>query len=112
MDINQLAFVDALPGRKRLMLGNHDRFATDVYRARFRDGLYGTVKKYGFWISHVPVHPLELRGFPNVHGHCHHHPLRDDPRYLNVAIEWLPDHRPMSLDEIRNAFKERGVTHA
>ena len=32
--------------------------------------------------------PAELRGKPlNIHGHCHDHVLRDDPRYLSVSID-------------------------
>ena len=103
MDLATLPLLDALPGRKRLVAGNHDLFPTAVY-LRHVEWVGGTIKKYGLWFSHAPMHPEELRGLSNVHGHCHHHTLRDDPRYLNCAIEWLPDNRPLTLEQIRTRF--------
>ena len=46
----------------------------------------------------------------NIHGHCHRGLQSTDPRYLNAAIEWLPDQRPISLDEVRqHPFTDKGV---
>lgn len=33
--------------------------------------VYSLVKYKGFWLSHAPIHPEELRGCKNIHGHCH-----------------------------------------
>jgi len=99
MDIGPLELLRVVPGRKILVIGNHDKFDTNVYLKYF-ERVCGMVKKYGMWLTHAPLHPAELRGKPNIHGHSHVEQL-DDPRYLNVAIEHLPDMRPITLDEVR-----------
>lgn len=108
MDREKLKLLDRVPGRKRLVLGNHDVFPIRDYLdlAHF-ESVHGIVKKYGMWLTHAPLHPVELRDKPNVHGHAHGNPLRDDPRYLNVCMEWLPDGRPLSLEEIRVRIEGR-----
>ncbi len=103
MDITQLHLINQLPGRKILILGNHDKFQTAVYLKYFHT-IVGACKKYGMWLSHIPIHPAELRGKVNVHGHCHHDTLGEDPRYFNAAIEWLPQQRPINLDVLREHF--------
>lgn len=108
MEMKKLRLVDNLPGRKRLVLGNHDLFNTQVYLKHF-ESVYGPIYKYGLWLSHIPVHEEELRGRNNVHGHCHHNNLADDPRYLNTALEWLPDNKPLSLEQVREYFA-RGMS--
>lgn len=106
MDIDRLALLDQVPGRKRLLLGNHDLFNTAEYLKHF-EWVGGTIKKYGMWLSHVPMHPIELRGLPNIHGHCHRHSIREDPRYLNAAFEFLPKQLPLTLEQIRERFKDQ-----
>lgn len=101
--------VDELPGRKILIPGNHDLLDTQVYLKHF-EKILGGFKKYGMWITHMPLHPLELRDKVNIHGHCHHNTIKDDPRYLNVSIEWAPKNKPVSLDQVRTLFKERGFS--
>jgi len=103
MEVANLALLDRLPGRKMLVLGNHDRFDSQVY-LKHVERLEGIVKKYGFWLSHAPIHPDELRGKPNIHGHCHRGLVDSQGRYLNVAIEWLPEDRPVTLEEAREYF--------
>jgi calcineurin-like phosphoesterase family protein len=98
-----------LPGRKRLIIGNHDIFPTEFYLQYF-EAVLGTHKKFHMWLSHVPIHPAELRSRVNVHGHVHDGIMRRNPygdpdkRYLNVAIDWVPNHRPMTLEEVRTYF--------
>ncbi len=101
MEIDRLPMLDRLPGRKMLILGNHDKLNTQVY-LKYVEAIRGGIKKYKFWLTHIPIHPAEMRGaLGNIHGHCHRGLQSTDPRYLNAAIEWLPDQRPISLDEIR-----------
>lgn len=100
MERERLELLNLLPGRKWLVLGNHDKFESELYLKYF-EKLKGGHKKYDFWISHIPVHPLELRGHFNIHGHSHHNVTRDDPRYLNCSIEWLPNNQPLSLEQVR-----------
>lgn len=99
-DVDTLKQFDRLPGKKILIMGNHDDFPSSDYLRHF-DVIRGTVKKYGFWISHEPMHESELWGLKNLHGHSHLNQLRDDPRYRNCCIEWLPDNRPVTLDWVR-----------
>jgi len=99
MDIRLLDRITELPGRKILVAGNHDLFDTQAYLKVF-ERVMGGFKKYNFWITHMPMHPKELYGLPNIHGHTHYNTVADDPYYFNAAIEWLPEKRPITLDEI------------
>ncbi len=90
-----------LKGRKKLVRGNHDTLPTAEYLKYFED-IYGIYKKYGYWITHAPVHPLELRGKKNIHGHVHQHSINDN-RYINVCVEENYG-IPISLQEIRSKY--------
>lgn len=57
------------------------------------------VKYKNLWLTHAPIHPDELRGKKNVHGHCHGHIL-NDKRYINVCVEHAD--RPIPIEEIIN----------
>lgn len=108
-----------LPGRKILIRGNHDKLDTQVYLKYF-EGIYGLLKFKEFWLSHAPIHPDELRGKVNLHGHVHYHsiclpfnPVKDvtqqlDNRYFNCCVENMRTvfrSSLASLDEIRNYLK-------
>jgi len=93
-----------VPGRKILVKGNHDVFPLADYARVFED-VCGGFKKYGIWLTHMPVHEVELRGRPNLHGHMHYNELSRDPRYLNTAIEWLPQQKPLTLEDVREYFQ-------
>ena len=62
----------------------------------------GISKKYKCWLSHCPIHPNELRGSKNIHGHVHNKTI-DDKRYINVCAENI-NYTPISLDEIREKY--------
>lgn len=92
-----------LKGTKHLVRGNHDTLDTQVYLKYF-DGIYGTLKYKEFWLTHAPIHPLELRGKVNLHGHVHYATI-PDPRYFNCCPENLfplKGHYLISLDQVRN----------
>jgi calcineurin-like phosphoesterase family protein len=91
----------SLSGRKHLIPGNIDDIA-EVMRA----GIFEKVK-VAEWLkpdklllTHIPVHPDELRWgkHRNVHGHTHERSI-DDPRYLCVSVDQT-DYRPISLEEV------------
>jgi calcineurin-like phosphoesterase family protein len=91
-----------LPGRKILIKGNHDKLTTTEYLTVF-DEVHGIIKYKEFWLSHAPIHPLELRGKYNIHGHVHYHSVPDS-RYFNTSVEninSLTGNRLISLSEIR-----------
>ena len=79
-DMNKL--IHRLNGTINLITGNHCHMPYYRYNGSIvlRNGL---VKKYGFWLSHAPIHPEELRGKYNIHGHVHDKTL-DDSRYFNL----------------------------
>ena len=100
MDEDKLKLLNEVEGRKILVSGNHDTFPTEMY-LRYFERVTGGFKKYGMWLTHIPVHSSELRGGNNIHGHTHHHTTFGDARYRNVCIEWLVGNRPISLDQLR-----------
>ena len=90
-------------GDKRIILGNHDTYDIQEY-TKYGKILPSLYKYKHFWLSHAPVHPEELRGRVNVHGHVHHNSLADS-RYFNVCVENLRG-VPISLDELRAIIDE------
>jgi calcineurin-like phosphoesterase family protein len=98
-----------LLGKKFLIRGNHDQLNTSVYLKHFEE-VYGLLKYKEFWLSHAPIHPEELRGKINLHGHVHYATLEDN-RYFNCCVENLVDLKGrslISLDELRIIMKLRG----
>lgn len=87
--------IKGLNGTIRIITGNHC-YLPAYKNLRIETGL---VKKYGFWLSHCPIHPQELRGHKNIHGHIHDKTI-DDDRYICVCPEHI-DYKPIELEEIR-----------
>ncbi len=112
MDKTKLHLLKKMKGNKHLILGNHDEFTLDTYAPYFNK-IHGFVRYKGMWLSHPPVHPQELRGKVNVHGHNHNkvvmqhneYPLpgepdeTPDPRYICVSVEQC-NGQPVSLEAI------------
>lgn len=105
-----------LHGRKFLIMGNNDRFKALDYLGAF-DDIKGPLKYEGMWLTHQPIHPQELYGKPNVHGHTHDQyvmyedslsELCRDPCYFNVCPE-VNGYVPEDFDAILAEFKQRGV---
>lgn len=99
-------------GSKTLIRGNHDgKFSTKQWLEIF-NSVEGIVKYKGFWLTHAPIHPLELRGKRNIHGHVHQHSIRNtytnelDPNYINVTCEAL-DETPISLTQIKDGTYDK-----
>ena len=75
MLLGDIAFTDEaldavgrLPGRKVIVKGNHDvqsRSFGEVYEKE-----HGALRYKHTWLTHIPIHPQELRGQVNFHGHC------------------------------------------
>ena len=105
-----------LRGRKFLTRGNHDMLSTAMFAAAFEE-IYGIFKykksgHIGAWLSHAPIHPYELRGCINIHGHVHYKDIMTDhwapgedyarikdPRYVNVCPEAI-GYAPVLLREL------------
>lgn len=121
-DAELLPLFAELPGLKYLVRGNHDVFPTEEYLKYFKE-VYGIFKYKEFWLSHAPVHPDELRGKVNLHGHVHFETIKInnplgfsllgnskvvDRRYLNCCPENLIPTFGQSLvclQDVRNHLK-------
>jgi calcineurin-like phosphoesterase family protein len=101
-----------LPGRKILVRGNHDTLSAQRYLVFFEDifGLHKIRQRpYGtFWLSHCPIHPQELRGGRNIHGHVHsntvcgiehHNEGYFDSNYMNASAEMI-GYEPRTIEEL------------
>lgn len=85
-----------LKSRTICIVGNHDTergiTMNDVVNAY--DEVYSLMKYKGFWLSHAPIHPTELRGKKNIHGHTHPYLMRDpgsytpSEDYISVCLEY------------------------
>lgn len=89
-----------LNGKKRMILGNHDKFCMSEYMKYFE-------KIYESWqpvrnvlFTHRPVHMGDHHSKVqyNVHGHIHYHTI-NDPRYFNICVEHH-DYGPLHWNEI------------
>lgn len=92
-----------LRGRKRLLLGNHDRGKDQVLMKHFQKvGLWRIFKEYDLCLSHIPLHPLSFHKFKhNVHGHIHQNPSYPrvgDCHWHNVSVE-RTDYRPVEIEK-------------
>lgn len=105
-----LKLVKKMNGHKVLIMGNHDRQNFKQYEGYFQDlkgVLYLGKRNTSFILSHIPVHPeqLKYRFSHNIHGHLHEYNVlcEDgslDERYFNVSMEQI-NYKPIELDEIR-----------
>lgn len=105
-DKKYIPYLKELPGRKILILGNHDSefFKTSELLEVFEEVL-GCKRYKMFWLSHFPMHESELRGKLNIHGHTHNIVI-PDKRYINVCVEQT-NYFPISLDEIMPIEKRK-----
>lgn len=119
----RLALLDEIKCQKFLVIGNHDAQHFDSWKLYEKfDRIFGITKKYGCWLSHAPIHPTELRGKFNIHGHTHSVFMeRDefelvngvdeylgrekDPRYINMCVE-NHNYMPRDLNWIREQIEE------
>lgn len=114
--------IGSLPGRKILIRGNHDLLPTEAYLKVFEE-IYGALSWKGYWLTHIPVHPQELYGRTNVHGHCHRGGPSDIVRaqgivrgyqvgapatYFNTCCEHLdPPFTPIEYHRMKELINER-----
>ena len=88
------ALIKRLNGTIHVILGNHCHvpYYSNVH-------ISPPIKKYGLWLSHFPIHPQELRGLRNVHGHVHDETI-DDDRYINVSAD-VVNYTPVEIGEVK-----------
>jgi calcineurin-like phosphoesterase family protein len=89
---DELIALGNLRGRKILLKGNHDDFVSTKLQSQVFEEIHGIIKYKAMWLSHAPIHPAELRGKCNIHGHVHKHSVRKwygslDKRYYNTCVD-------------------------
>ncbi len=61
-----------LNGRKKVILGNHDKGKDIPELLKYVETVEGIVHYKGYWLSHAPLHPQELTWVKgNIHAHIH-----------------------------------------
>lgn len=106
MNRKKLWILQNLKGRKRLVLGNHDRWDYDDY-SKYFECVYGSTQLDGYWLTHIPIQAdtIQPRGVANIHGHLHYKDI-SDPRYFNVSVEMI-NYEPIALDDLKIKLKEK-----
>jgi calcineurin-like phosphoesterase family protein len=89
---DELIALGNLRGRKILIKGNHDDFVSTKLQSQVFEEIHGIIKYKAMWLSHAPIHPAELRGKKNIHGHVHMKSVRTwygtlDKRYYNTCVD-------------------------
>jgi calcineurin-like phosphoesterase family protein len=98
-----LSSIGTLSGRKILIRGNHDMLPTEDYLSVFSE-IYGAFMYKGLWLTHIPIHPQELFGRTNVHGHCH----RGGPTGVHQCGSTIRGH---AIGAFANTMKEKINEH-
>lgn len=97
-----------LNGKKRLILGNHDKFNMYEYLKYFEKIQESWQPVRNILFTHRPVYLGDNndRIIYNVHGHIHRGQL-EDKRYLNISVEET-DYTPIHFDQIIERLKAKG----
>jgi len=100
MRIESLDLLASVPGRKRLVRGNHDNFQLGVYAKYFED-VHGFLRYKKMWLSHCPIHTQEMcRVKINVHGHIHDNAATKPIGWPYLDVNWDFWRRAISLEEV------------
>jgi calcineurin-like phosphoesterase family protein len=93
--------LDRLNGIKHVVLGNHDRRQHTRDLLNHVESVAGMIQYKGFFLTHCPVHPMELtyrdvKG--NIHGHIHDSEV-GEPKYWCVSCERV-DYKPITIEKL------------
>ena len=91
---------------KHLLLGNHDDYTLIPEMLEVFDNISGDIKYKEFWLSHIPIHPDELRGKFNIYAHTHNFKISDVTKYFCTSCEQV-GYRPVCLADIRAHFAKQ-----
>ena len=103
-----------IPCPMYLVRGNHDILPTTDYLAVFKE-VYGAYHYKKCWFTHIPIHPNELMGRKNIHGHCH----RGGPNQLQTKPDWFEyynaileynDYRPINMQVVYEQLQKQWKT--
>ncbi len=98
--VDGLMSIGELPGRKKLIRGNHDLLPAQMYLSVFEE-MYGAFKYKHAWLTHIPILPRELRGLVNVHGHTHMDSIvKEFPsKYFSTCCEHI-NYEPIRFEHV------------
>ena len=99
--------VRSLNGRKRLLLGNHDRGHSLTWwkKAGFEEAYEHPICYGGFyWFSHEPMYVNSHMPYVNVHGHIHGQKYESE-QYVNVSVEHT-EYKPVLFEIISARFQK------
>ena len=103
-----------LNGIKHVVLGNHDMPKDVEELSKYVMKISGMIKYKGIFLTHCPIHPMELdhRVNKNIHGHIHENIVKRvvyeygnacgmevDDRYICVSCEHI-NFTPKTLEEL------------
>lgn len=95
-------YLSRLHGNKILVAGNHDNAECCDMARKLGIRVYGCMKYKGFFVTHIPIHPMEFSFSPkirgNIHGHIHDRVI-NDPRYFNVSMDRI-GYTPILFEDI------------
>lgn len=94
-------FMEILPGRKILILGNHDKFSRSYYLNNGWVNVVDNLTLGNLIFTHAPLMKIP-EGLYNIHGHLHGG--ESTMKRLNVTVE-NTGYSPINLDKIRNQLK-------
>lgn len=109
-----------LPGRKRLLLGNHDKGKDQKLFHYFEKiFMWRMFPEFEMLLTHVPVHISTLSESPkrpkllNVHGHTHLNaePDGDTENYKCVCVEFT-NYTPINIEDILHGRKRKNNTQS
>ena len=105
-----------LNGMKKVVLGNHDMAKDIPELLKHVQSISGMVKYKGIWLTHCPIHPMELeyRVSRNIHGHIHEYKVMKFEEN-GFKDEWVPDERYHcvsceNVDYTPKSLEELGIT--
>ncbi len=98
------AILSRLKGKKRLIMGNHDKSKDPVLDKHFQKIVVEReFKEEKLLLMHSPTHvsrfDFKPDGWVNVHGHIHRHNSPEGP-YINVSVE-KTNYAPVLLEDVR-----------
>lgn len=92
-----------------IVVGNHDTDHTErnnMFKDMVSQGYFNKVgsmfKLNRFWLTHPPIHPIELRGRKNIHGHTHN-VIMPDENYINICCEHV-NYKPVNFQDIFDGY--------
>lgn len=93
--------IPRLNGKKRLILGNHDKFRMKEYSQWFTKIQESWQPQRDLLFTHRPVFMGSPEGENkfNIHGHVHRTRSELSPRHLNISME-MTNYTPISYEEI------------